>query len=695
MRLLIVPKTGYAICADFKKCFDLISYSGIRGSLRYFGIGEGFIQMVNLLLNNFQACVANNGYLSDFFGVTRSCHQGCPAAPSLMLICAEVMAHTFKQNLMISPYYMSPTQSSELISQFADDTQLFSKDKTESVDGMVNTFEVLRKNIGFTINFEKTTIHPLGGTEKHEKLGKFQWDAGYPYLLGVDTDPDASQIYSILEKAKNVINIWQRRSLSIIGKVLIVNSLVASLFVYVLQCTVTPDVTFFDMVDKMIRKFLWNNKRDKIKLVLLQADRKLGGLNLVNLREKCKALKIAWIFRENGYVQEVLASAVPESLGTLFWDCCLYGKHVKLYVAGSVPRFWMEVIWEWFEFQRQERLNQCDIADYASQLLWCNSQILVEGQPILFNKCVDSSLLYVRDLIGNDGKTKSYLELSTNYCITWWEYVTIVHAIPNNWKKAFHDKDLEWAPWPTTLYEQIGGTPKKVKCVYGKLMAKKRNEVIDLHQRVVKSYQVKLDEYQEALTVYHQTTNIVKYHSFQYRLLTGAIYANDRLFYWGKKPSRECEWCDCKKQSTKHMLFSCNYVIELWLKLAVFVKFCLYGVNETLDWSVKARFCGKVHSAAGHIVNFLVLLCKQYIYARKCLGKKIDVRDFFKTIDKMYRTERYIANTDGKRHYHNVKWAPFTGFDPPNKSNKSLLDANPSEDTETLAMHYLMDHGVT
>ena len=51
---------GFLICADFVKCFDLISYDGIRGSLTFFGIGQKFIGYLNLLMNSFESCVVNN-----------------------------------------------------------------------------------------------------------------------------------------------------------------------------------------------------------------------------------------------------------------------------------------------------------------------------------------------------------------------------------------------------------------------------------------------------------------------------------------------------------------------------------------------------------------------------------------------------------------------------------------------------------
>ena len=116
------------------------------------------MNIVNLLLNGFEVTVTNNGYLSDWFDVSRSCHQGCPAVPTLMILCAEVMSHTFKNNLLIQPYSIPSIELEQLISQFADDTQLFTGEDSKSLEGVANTFDVLHQNIGFTVNYDKSYI---------------------------------------------------------------------------------------------------------------------------------------------------------------------------------------------------------------------------------------------------------------------------------------------------------------------------------------------------------------------------------------------------------------------------------------------------------------------------------------------------------------------------------------------------------
>ena len=46
---------------DFEKCFDMIVHNAIRGSFKYFGFGETYIDWIMVLFTNFEVCTQNNG----------------------------------------------------------------------------------------------------------------------------------------------------------------------------------------------------------------------------------------------------------------------------------------------------------------------------------------------------------------------------------------------------------------------------------------------------------------------------------------------------------------------------------------------------------------------------------------------------------------------------------------------------------
>ena len=59
--------------------------------LEKLGFPQVFIKMVSLLFHDASVCVKLNGKPSPYFPIQRGVQQGCPLAPYLFLIVAEVL----------------------------------------------------------------------------------------------------------------------------------------------------------------------------------------------------------------------------------------------------------------------------------------------------------------------------------------------------------------------------------------------------------------------------------------------------------------------------------------------------------------------------------------------------------------------------------------------------------------------------
>ena len=154
--------TDYQAKLNYSSC---IEYDAIKGALRYFNFGEEFIQWSNLLLNELYSCTSNNGFLSDWFKVSCSCHQGCPLAPSLYLVCGAVLAHKIKESQGIKG--MTLNVLNIVLAQFADNTQLF-LDSKDSLENAITVLATIEKNTGLKVNYEKSCIYSIGEAEPFE-----------------------------------------------------------------------------------------------------------------------------------------------------------------------------------------------------------------------------------------------------------------------------------------------------------------------------------------------------------------------------------------------------------------------------------------------------------------------------------------------------------------------------------------------
>ena len=57
----------------------------------------------------------------------------------------------------------------------------------------------------------------------------------------------------------------------------------------------TPSLNFMNRVKDKMYKFIWNNKRDKIKRTIMNQEYKLGGCKMIDINVQNKSLKLAWI----------------------------------------------------------------------------------------------------------------------------------------------------------------------------------------------------------------------------------------------------------------------------------------------------------------------------------------------------------------------------------------------------------------
>ena len=643
--------SGYAIFLDFEKCFDRIAYNAITGSLGYLGFGKEFNEWVNLLLNGFQSKTSNNGYFSEYFNVTRSCHQGCPVAPLLFLACGEVMAREIKNKSTIHGITLNNLET--VIAQFADDTQLF-LDTKRSVEEVIKMLTDIETNTGLKVNYEKSSIHTINGAQKFECSKNFVWDPGGAKVLGLDVFEEANSCYErILEKAQKVLNQWSNQNLSVTGKVSIINTLIASLFVYAMQVTLDPEETFYKKFDAIVHKYLWKGKKAKIGIALLRETKENAGLNLADLRKKNAALKIEWLFRDDPFVEAQLQNIAPQELGTLFWDCNINSEDCLRYLNSltDVNRFWKTVCVHWFNLRTKLRNKKEKDHD---EIIWFNSEIKVQNKTLYNEKAVKAGCIFISDII-KDRQPLTFQEFTEKFgkCYNWFEYMALCQAIPKSKRENIN------TPFEST-YEKMCSQTKRVNQIYKMLQHNEKKELEKMHKKFCKQVECSIEEYTQAFKDLYQVTDITKFRDFQYRILVNAIFTNNRLYHWKIVNTKICEYCQTEIQDVPHLMFECKNIRKIWNQFQRYIKQCMNVKDEhDLTWKKKNIMLNKVHPKANHIINFFTVIIKQLIFANKCLGRKTRFCNVVERIEEIYNMEKYNAMIKQKTYKFNKKWAPY------------------------------------
>ena len=137
----------------------------------------------------------------------------------------------------------------------------------------------------------------------------------------------------LMAKADRILKLWTNRNLSLLAKIQVVNSLVYSLFAYRMDVLDKLEDKFIRMFNVMIEKFIWNNRRPKISLQILMANKQQGGTALVNFKLKDKVSKLAWVPRviKSQKMKTLAYELLNNSLGDLLWETELEVKDVDMF----------------------------------------------------------------------------------------------------------------------------------------------------------------------------------------------------------------------------------------------------------------------------------------------------------------------------------------------------------------------------
>ena len=96
-----------------------------------------------------------------------------------------------------------------------------------------------------------------------------------------------------LQQVEKVLNIWNTRKLTYLGKSVVINSLVIPKLIYCMTIVYMPE-DYIRKLEKLIFAFLWG-KYHKIKKCTVFGSHQNGGLNIIDIESKVMSLKSSWI----------------------------------------------------------------------------------------------------------------------------------------------------------------------------------------------------------------------------------------------------------------------------------------------------------------------------------------------------------------------------------------------------------------
>ena len=211
-------------------------------------------------------------------------------------------------------------------------------------------------------------------------------------------------------EAKKLFNIWSKRSSTPLGRVAILKSLILSKLVYLWILLPNPPNNFVDELQRMIIEFVWDKKRDKIKRKTALHPIEEGGINIPSIRTYICSLKLKWISKIFGDKQSKWIKMLQKEFADIF-SAHKFGPR-KLEMATSNP-FWKDVFNAYTVFFNKIEILQPE--DFLMEPIFFNDKFKVDNKILHFPDWIGKGIIYIKDLLKDDGSFFSMVELNRKY----------------------------------------------------------------------------------------------------------------------------------------------------------------------------------------------------------------------------------------------------------------------------------------
>ena len=594
---------GIVLSLDFNKAFDRVEHNFMFAVLEKVGFGSRFISWLKLLYKNAKSRVKCNGLLTDAFVLERSVRQGCPLSSILYSIVAEPLAVLLKQDKTIKKIEL-PGGGFNVVQQFADDTTITVKDM-KSVNRVIELVDFYGQASGAKINLSKSEIMFINVTIPRQEEIQFKIKTDYIKVLGtyigVDSIKARDNLWSeMLSKMQTCLNYWKLRDLKLKGKVTVANSLVLSKLNYVLASIDLPEWAL-NQINQMITNFIWSSKVSKIARKTLIADYELGGLKLVDVECKKKALRmkviLKYLFDKSDYGWKYLFRYYLNSvMGTGDFTLLMQLKKPML---ETLPDFYKEVLLAHAEYL--ENVDYvCESINVIRELpIFLNKKVRYNDQ-VLYNKTfIEAGFRQFKDVmyevipgflppmamydtieVINDAMPKrtifNYMErIKESIPIQWFRMIQSQHVVyrnvglpkmrifhKNKWKCMSVLKTKDMYKWFVSKELQLPASLKFWENIMPDL---------DL-TKVWAKWRIK--------------ENSIECEDNDFRIRHNKIFTNVITHQFDREVSRECDICKQKPEDLRHLFVDCVELCVFFEKLKNLLSTCLgFCLNPEDSWS--------------------------------------------------------------------------------------------------------------
>ena len=401
---------------------------------------------------------------------------------------------------------------------------------------------------------------------------------------------------------------WNSRTLTIYGKVTVINCLAIPKLIYNMSLLPVPQYVI-DKLKKIIFQYLWG-KSHKIKRNTVIGKIEQGGLNITDIELKICAVKTSWI-RKFLTAKNLLSDMVQYYISKIGVEIKTllkmnFQSSNTFNVIKNIPQFYQDIFISFNKCKTLKPFTQLKVHEIMTQVIWGNEYFTHKGRTLYYKHWITSGFILVKDLFDESGS------LLTERCIlqklqvtsNWIAELSILKKVLGCITNKVHTKVVKYIQ--KSMEEKViflgndislNTEPLKAKSIYNVLMTKhyQRPYTEKLWERIL-NVKILESEWSKIYNSNLKFQKLKKFAEFKYKILMDILPCGEKLKKWEKSDQDACSVC-LRKENTLHLLYDCHRVKDIWreigkcLNLNIQPKHIVLGLTDEHYVEINRHLC--------------------------------------------------------------------------------------------------------
>ena len=419
--------------------------------------------------------------------------------------------------------------------------------------------------------------------------------------------------------------------MTIFGRACIINTVGLTQFFYLASLIEFPEDKI-KTIEQLVFKFIWRGRKPKVKKQTLINEIDEGGIKLIDLRSKIKALQTSWVVRYASkgdcLWRHIMGHYLKPMGDDLHFYCnCDIGLIKSL---AELPDYYKQVLVTWSEITHSPQPT--NVHDAKAQLIWKNRFIKINRESVPYKALFEAGVFRLNDLHYENNTLKPFQHwvdkgVEASSFLKW---MSVIDAIPSEWKSLIKysetsdtshiSKELKVC----ILGENFNLKSLKTKILYKRFVSKTALPPTS-KEGLTSEFQILDEEWKNIYCLSGKTNVNKKIQELQYRILNKYLNTNVRLKKLDVINDDTCSFCKQAPETLEHLLITCKHVQKLWKDLLE----CYQQFSkEEISVNLRAIVLGWRTVDPRNLDNYILLSAKSLIYNCK-ISCKLPTLEYF------------------------------------------------------------------